>query len=1033
MSCDSDLKWVGELDSKKDEKAVNGICGTKECGHTEYEFRGKTYSILCGECADGYECVSNDCKDINECAEKNGGCKQICKNTDGGRACECEKGYDLATDGKDCEDIDECKTNNGGCDQICKNIDGGRTCDCNQGYILGDDNTTCDDIDECSDIELNTCSEFADCFNKIGDFSCECRENYSGDGKDCVADTRTQPCTGLAENTEWNTVSNIIQTWDGTKWVPSTTGIYSVTPSNEECRFKCEVNYSWSGSSCVADTKIFNCSLKPAGSVWNTVSEYTQTWNGTEWVPSESSTEYNATPANDSCRYKCAENYTWNGSACVADTKANQACTGLPTDAAWNTTTNITQTWNGFAWMPSTVGLFNATPSTIECRFKCNTNYTWNPISETCVADVKANQACTGLPANAAWNTATNITQTWSGSVWLPTTVGGYNESSSTAECRFNCNTNYTWNSGSSTCVADTKADQACTGLPTNATWNTATTIDQLWDGSEWVPSTTGLCSVSSSTTECRFKCNVNYSCDISSTDCVADTKVNQACTGLPTNAAWNTATNITQTWSGSAWLPTTVGVQNITPSTAECRFKCNTNYTWNSGSSTCVADTKDAQACTGLPTNAFWNTATTIDQLWDGSEWVPSTTGLCSVSSSTTECRFKCNVNYSCDISSTDCVADTKKYTCPEKPDNTDWNSVSEYTQTWSGSEWLPIDDTITDYSISASTTECSFKCGVGYRWNGVLCALIIPRTICTGQSVCYNGTEAIACSAEGSDYYGQDYQYKELGYCFPRDYTVSGTAGADVVTDNNTGLIWQRALPATYSGCAGGTPAGSECTWQKAIDYCDGLDYAGQTDWRLPSRQELSTIPDYGSYNPAIDETMFPDIPLNDYWTRSSCVSDTAFSWYVSFYNGGVFHGGKTYSNHVRCVRGSVLPVSSFAESTVGGKVIVTDILTGLVWQKEYSNNVTWGDALSYCEDSNYAGYTDWRLPNINEIKMLTNDAFYNPASSFPGMPSQYFWSSSSYVGVGSAAMGVNFGSDFTYVGGKSKSDSSYARCVR
>lgn len=40
-------------------------------------------------------------------------------------------------------DIDECLTNNGGCDQICTNTDGGFNCSCGPGYELDIDGLTC--------------------------------------------------------------------------------------------------------------------------------------------------------------------------------------------------------------------------------------------------------------------------------------------------------------------------------------------------------------------------------------------------------------------------------------------------------------------------------------------------------------------------------------------------------------------------------------------------------------------------------------------------------------------------------------------------------------------------------------------------------------------------------------------------------------------------------------------------------------------------------------------------------------------------
>ena len=40
--------------------------------------------------------------DINECSDENGGCSQICTNTEGSFNCECNSGYLLDADGATC-------------------------------------------------------------------------------------------------------------------------------------------------------------------------------------------------------------------------------------------------------------------------------------------------------------------------------------------------------------------------------------------------------------------------------------------------------------------------------------------------------------------------------------------------------------------------------------------------------------------------------------------------------------------------------------------------------------------------------------------------------------------------------------------------------------------------------------------------------------------------------------------------------------------------------------------------------------------
>ncbi|HOW51336.1 MAG TPA: DUF1566 domain-containing protein [bacterium] len=335
---------------------------------------------------------------------------------------------------------------------------------------------------------------------------------------------------------------------------------------------------------------------------------------------------------------------------------------------------------------------------------------------------------------------------------------------------------------------------------------------------------------------------------------------------------------------------------------------------------------------------------------------------------------------------------------------------------------------DNCSDHA-TCTDTDGSFGCACdpSYAGDGVHCS----NVLCTGQTKCYDDSSELTCPTGGNDFYGQDAQYAGLGFCMPRDYTVSGGANNDVVTDNVTGLIWQRTLPATYNGCTGGAPAGTTCTWQEAVNYCGNLSYGGQDDWRLPTRRELATLPDYGRYNPAIDTAIFPGTQPNPYWSSSSYASYTDNAWCVYFYYGSESYSGKTNTYHVRCARGAALPGTAFTQSTVSGKVIVTDTVTGLQWTKEYASLVNWQAALAHCESQSYGGHTDWRLPNIEELKTLVDDTIYSPASTFPGMPSQYLWSSSSNAEGAGSALVLNFSDSYMYY--DNKTNANYALCVR
>ncbi|MBQ3368267.1 DUF1566 domain-containing protein [bacterium] len=73
----------------------------------------------------------------------------------------------------------------------------------------------------------------------------------------------------------------------------------------------------------------------------------------------------------------------------------------------------------------------------------CLEHYSWT--GSVCKADSRVAD-CTGLPANATWNTAESISQTWDGEAWYPSETGTYNSNPSSSECRFKCEPDYDWN-----------------------------------------------------------------------------------------------------------------------------------------------------------------------------------------------------------------------------------------------------------------------------------------------------------------------------------------------------------------------------------------------------------------------------------------------------------------------------------------------------------------------------------------------------------------------------------------------------------
>jgi hypothetical protein len=257
---------------------------------------------------------------------------------------------------------------------------------------------------------------------------------------------------------------------------------------------------------------------------------------------------------------------------------------------------------------------------------------------------------------------------------------------------------------------------------------------------------------------------------------------------------------------------------------------------------------------------------------------------------------------------------------------------------------------------------------------------------------------------------------------------YTVS--PDGLTVTDNVTGLTWQRCS-AGLSGANCSVGAAVSQTWTNATTFCDGLDLADRTDWRLPSEYDLQGIVHYGRYEPSIDTAAFPGENSYPYWSSSTCAHFTGKAWGVHFADGEIYDYGKTGSNYVRCVRGESI-ARSFTDNLDG---TVTDNATGLMWQQVDDNVLrNWEASLAYCEALDLGGHMDWRLPDVKELRSLVDNTRYNPTidtALFSGTKAYYYWSSSTGAEYTYFAGYVAFA--YGHVGYDLKTDTAYVRCVR
>lgn len=298
--------------------------------------------------------------------------------------------------------------------------------------------------------------------------------------------------------------------------------------------------------------------------------------------------------------------------------------------------------------------------------------------------------------------------------------------------------------------------------------------------------------------------------------------------------------------------------------------------------------------------------------------------------------------------------------------------------------------------------------------------------------------------------------------------------------------------------SGCNGGdsdsvtdsqlSQTAGALNWESAINFCQSLDYADYSDWRLPNIKELHSIVDYSrspdtSGSAAIDPVFFSTEIINEEGQTD--------------YPEG--HGPQgdaiRIENHVRCVRDdstvstpsyiivdtnqTTSTTSTFGEDSdyagtqpsysASSSDVTEDNNTGLMWQKDMGSKVSYSDALSGAAASTLGGYTDWRLPTIKELYSLilfsgedatsctgsaddcTTEKFidtsyfdqpYGDTDSGERVIDAQTWSSSEYVSTTMDGDDTVFGVNFvdgrikgygTYDGASGSDKLLYARYVR
>ena len=320
----------------------------------------------------------------------------------------------------------------------------------------------------------------------------------------------------------------------------------------------------------------------------------------------------------------------------------------------------------------------------------------------------------------------------------------------------------------------------------------------------------------------------------------------------------------------------------------------------------------------------------------------------------------------------------------------------------------------------------------------------------LATGQDRCYDtrGRE-VPCAGSGQD--GE----LRIGLSARPRFRLEG----ELVRDLLTGLSWPRNASLFEF----------PMSWEEALSAVKKLNregFLGFSDWRLPNRRELRSLVFLQAKNPVLP----PDHPFENvfhgwYWTSTTAAINPRYAWNVHFGGGRMFYSHKEDERMVWPVRGGFLlpatgqrtcydargqriPCSGTGQDgelrtgvpwpeprfEVQGEV-VRDRLTGLYWTRRADlapGLTTWEEAFSVIAELNRracGGFSDWRLPNINELESLVDAEHHSPALPWDHpfeAVREFYWSSTTsfydplwawalYLAKGAVGIGLKHGRHF------------------
>jgi len=214
----------------------------------------------------------------------------------------------------------------------------------------------------------------------------------------------------------------------------------------------------------------------------------------------------------------------------------------------------------------------------------------------------------------------------------------------------------------------------------------------------------------------------------------------------------------------------------------------------------------------------------------------------------------------------------------------------------------------------------------------------------------------------------------------------------GDGTVTDTATGLTWMRcSVGQTWTGSTCSGTAGS-FTWDQANALTGTVTFAGQSDWHLPSLDEIRNIVDL-SYYPSIDPTVFPNTLSTNFWSASAYPENLSYAYLINLNDGANnYFYWKTLTYAARLVR-TGLPSSKSLSFLVG-------------WNLLGNGSATQIDVAATFSDTNrFISVWKWVAPQ-------SSWAFYAPALAAQGGTTlEDFVASKGYLSLTSIAGGEGF----------------------